>query len=61
MLNIEMEDSQSFQPLLQSFDLRGVASKILSGLVCNIVVLVGAGKFILISFLFGALIGIFWS
>ncbi len=43
MLGAGVDDLFQMEPVLQSFDLRGVAAKILSGLVRNIVVLVGAG------------------
>ena len=62
MFTIEMEASENVAPLLQSFDLRGVASKILSGLVCNIVVLVGAGRDILFCLSFCCLFAeLSWS
>ena len=40
-----MEEIHQTEQVLSSFDLRGIDAKILSGLVCNIVVLVGAGIF----------------
>jgi hypothetical protein len=37
-------DESKPEPVLDSFDLKGVANKILSGSVRNIVVMAGAGK-----------------
>ncbi len=42
-LGSALDDSKLIEPVLESFDLNGVANKILSGSVRNIVVMAGAG------------------
>jgi hypothetical protein len=38
-----LDESKPMEPVLESFDLKGVANKILSGSVRNIIVMAGAG------------------